>query len=145
MLGIAGADQLPEQDGLDLTQVAAGRTDRKMVFYQFRRAESGLYVAVTEDWKYAYSAGDDREFLFDRGQDPLETRNVADMPLTEARQEMMKRALIEHLQEMGETSAIEGDDWRRYPDWTPPMSPIVGQRVYDHPWADLSIPGYTGA
>ena len=143
ILNIARCDPLPDQDGLDLAEITAKKNDREMVFSQFRRAESGIYIAVTEHCKYAYSAGDDREFLFDRTQDPLETRNVADMPLTEAAQQTMKRALIEHLRTMGETSALDGDDWQRFPNWTPPVSPIVGQRVYDHPWADLSIPGYT--
>ena len=108
-------------------------------------AEQGIYAVVNNRWKYAYSAGDDREFLFDRRHDPMETQNVADLPLTDASQAAMKRILIEHLRGIGESSAIEGKGWRRYPDWKPPASPIVGQRVYDHPWADLHIPGYSEA
>ena len=98
---------------------------------------------VTDEWKYAYSAGDDREILFNRRNDILETQNVANMPLTDVIQASLKQVLLKHLDEVGETTAGNGADWRRYPNWTPPTSPIVGQRVYDHPWSDLHIPGYS--
>ena len=55
----------------------------------------------------------------------------------------MKAVLLRHLNECGETTAADGNDWRRYPGWQPPTSPIVGQRVYHHQWANHSIPGYT--
>jgi hypothetical protein len=65
------------------------------------------------------------------------------MPLTDPIVAQLKPVLIEHLRTAGESTAVDGDDWRRYPGWKPPRSPIVGQRVYDHPWADLHIPGYS--
>ena len=98
---------------------------------------------VTDDWKYAYSAGDDVEFLFDRRNDPQETQNVANLPLTEQVQAAVKRVLLDHLRDVGEDSAVDGNQWKRYPEWKQPVEPIIGQRVYDHPWADLHIPGYS--
>ncbi len=97
---------------------------------------------MIDDWKYAYSAGDDVEYLFDRRNDPKETVNVANMPLSDDVQARLKRMLLDHLVRVGEDSAVDGDDWKRY-DWKPPADPIIGQRVYDHPWADLRIPGYS--
>jgi arylsulfatase A-like enzyme len=143
LLNAANASHPTDLDGQDLADIAEGRAERKAAFIQFLRAEKGIYAVVTDDWKYAYSAGDDVEFLFDRRNDPLETRNVADMPMTDGIQASLRCVLQEHLQEVGEDSAVDGTDWRRYPDWKPPASPIIGQRVYDHPWADLYIPGYS--
>ena len=142
LLNAAGVTDPIDLDGHDLAQIADGSVERKAAFIQFLRAEKGIYAVVTDEWKYAYSAGDNIEFLFDRRNDPLETQNVANMPLTDGKQAALKRTLLEHLRNVGEDSAVDGDDWKRY-DWTPPVSPIIGQRVYDHPWADLHIPGYS--
>lgn len=143
LLNIAGADHPPNLDGEDLAEIAMGHLRREHAFVQFQRAEKGIYAVVTDEWKYAYSTGDDREFLFNRHNDILETQNVANMPLTDAIQASLKQVLLKHLGEVGETTAGNGADWRRYPNWTPPTSPIVGQRVYDHPWSNLHIPGYS--
>lgn len=141
-LNAANTKHPPDLDGHDLVQIADGSVERKTAFIQFLRAEKGIYAVVTDKWKYAYSAGDDLEFLFDRRNDPLETQNVANMPMTDDAQVSLKHILLKHLRSVGEDSAVEGDDWKRY-DWTPPVSPIIGQRIYDHPWADLHIPGYS--
>jgi arylsulfatase A-like enzyme len=133
----------PDLPGRDLAQIANDEVNPQPAFVQFQRAERGIYAVVTDEWKYAYSAGDDVEFLFDRKREPLETQSVASLPLTYTKQATLKRILLGHLRAVGETTAVDGDDWRRYPEWRQPLTPIVGQRVYDHPWADLSIPGYT--
>ncbi len=143
VLNVARADAPPDLDGQDLAAVAAGRVQRRHAFIQFQRAQQGIYAVACDRWKYAYSAGDDKEYLFDRRSDPHETQNIADMPLTDPIVAQLKPVLIEHLRTAGESTAVDGDDWRRYPGWKPPRSPIVGQRVYDHPWADLHIPGYS--
>ena len=143
LLSAVGLHDSLNRDGQELGAIADGAVERTAAFIQFLRAEKGIYAVVTDDWKYAYSAGDDIEFLFDRRRDPRETQNVANLPLTEAVQASLKRRLLEHLRSVGEVSAVDGDQWRRYPDWKPPVSPIIGQRVYDHPWADLRIPGYS--
>ncbi|MDP7743381.1 MAG: sulfatase-like hydrolase/transferase [Lentisphaeria bacterium] len=143
ILNRTGAGTMPGMDGIDLGGLATGQIERNEVFIQFQHTERGIYAVVNDRWKYAYSAGDDKAFLFDRRQDPQETNNVADMPMTNAIQEEMKAVLLRQLNECGETTAADGDDWRRYPDWQPPTSPVVGQRVYHHQWAEHSIPGYT--
>jgi len=132
-----------EPDGLDLADVAAGRTDREMVFAQHDEAAHATYMAVSDRWKYVYSAADDREFLFDRLEDPLETRNRAGVRFTQEAQDHMKRALIEHLRAGGETQGLEEDDWKVFPHAELPRSPDAGLGHQDHPWADTDIPGYT--
>jgi arylsulfatase A-like enzyme len=47
------------------------------LFGQFQTGELGLYLAMTRDWKYVYSAVDRREYLLDRVRDPGETANLA--------------------------------------------------------------------
>ena len=143
VLHAAGVGHTLDLDGQDLGRIADGRVERSAAFIQFLYAEKGIYAVVTDDWKYAYSAGDDVEFLFDRRNDPQETQNVANLPLTEQVQAALKRVLLDHLRDVGEGSAVDGNQWKRYPEWKQPVEPIIGQRVYDHPWADLHIPGYS--
>ena len=102
-------------DGIDLAKTAAGETGREVVFSQWEQGPLGCYMAVTEDWKYFYSAPDDREYLFDRRADPLETRNVAGASHCREPHHEIKESLIQHLREGGESAALEGDGWRKYP------------------------------
>ena len=104
--GIAGH----ELDGIALKTAMRSATAREMVFAQLafpqgsspdERAACSTYMAVTERWKYFYSAPDDREFLFDRIQDPLETRNRAGGPFCQDALTAMRSALIRHLKEGG--------------------------------------------
>ena len=67
-------------DGEDLAQIADGSPSRECVFSQFNEKGNGVYVAINDRYKYCYSAPDNREFLFDRIQDPEETRNRAGAP-----------------------------------------------------------------
>ena len=143
VLAAAGVAHDLDLEGNDLKAIADGDFRRDAAYIQFLRAEKGIYAVVTDDWKYAFSAGDDREFLFDRRNDPRETQNIADMPMTDSIQSALRRQLQTHLRSVGETTALEGEAWKRYPEWKLPASPIIGQRVYTHPWADLRIPGYT--
>ena len=39
-------------------------------------------MAASKDWKYFYSAPDNREYLFNKNNDPQETRNVVRNPFT---------------------------------------------------------------
>ena len=91
-----------ELDGVDLADISANRCERKIVFSQFRREGLATYVAVSERWKYFFSAPDQREYLFDRSQDPLETRNRAGLALCSELQSDMKYALMEHLKKNNE-------------------------------------------
>ncbi len=142
ILGATGAEMPTEQlDGVDLADVAEGRCVREMVFGQHFSGEKASYMAVNRRWKYFYSAPDNREFLFDRAGDPLETRNLAGEASTE--RSRMKQALIEHLRAGGETSGLDGDDWKTFPTYQLPEDPDEGLIVQDHPWADTNIPGYT--
>jgi hypothetical protein len=150
-----------------LHQVAAGRTDRPYVFGQlafnaepflepdpdFRRwwrpaaarAVFSLYMAAGKDWKYIYSAADNREMLFDKRRDNFETHDVAENPFCRRQRDTIKSALISHLIACDETGGIENGDFR--PFAVPPLkkNPDAGHLIQDYytPWAQASIPGYS--
>ncbi len=132
-----------ELDGEDLAAVAAGQSSRRAVFSQFARGEEAVYTAVTERWKYGYSAADDQEYLFDRRGDPQETRNRAGVVFCRSELAEMRRLTQETLRAAGEAPALDGDGWRRYPVATMPRDPDAGLLIQDPPGMRLDLPGYT--
>jgi arylsulfatase A-like enzyme len=132
-------------DGVDLADLAAGTSTREMVFSQFNKAEQGVYMVADKRWKYMYSAPDQREFLFDRIADPLETRNRAATPFMKEHASRMRKALIDHLRENGELAALDGENLKMFPKQELPDDPDAGLLIQDASWGDLRIPGYTDA
>ncbi|MCX7804936.1 MAG: sulfatase-like hydrolase/transferase [Planctomycetota bacterium] len=131
-------------DGLDLADVASGRSRRERVYMQYQREGLAVYAAVSARWKYAWSAPDGREYLFDRIGDPEETRDRSGLPFCRQAQEEMRRALIGFLREAGETCALDGNIWRKFPKQEVPDNPDAGLIAQDHPWARARLPGYSG-
>jgi arylsulfatase A-like enzyme len=134
-----------EPDGLDLAEVAGGRARRPAVFSQIQRAGTAIYTAVTRRWKYAYSAPDQQEYLFDRLSDPQETRNRAGLPFVRAELAGMRQRLMTELRAAGETAGMDGDRWSVFPRLSMPIDPDSGLLIQDHPWAQSTIPGYSVA
>jgi len=143
LLAATGTDGAMESDGVDLADVAAGTCDRDIVYSQYQREGQAIYTAVTREWKYAYSAPDNREFLFDRLADPDETCSHADAPSCKDALGDMRQRMMECLRSGGETAALDGDDWKIYPHLDVDPNPDAGLLVQDAPGADYSIPGYT--
>lgn len=144
-LAAATGAEMPaaQLDGEDLADVLRGASDREMVFAQHYSGRQATYLAVSERWKYFYTAGDNREFLFDRWTDPLETRNRAGVSFCRGDRDAMKGALIEHLKAGGEMQGLDGDDWKEFPPIEMPEDPDAGLLIQDHRWADTTLPGYT--
>ena len=93
----------------------------KYVYSQFSGRETGIYMILSEEWKYFYSAGDYREFLFDRNNDQNETASQADNPKFSGIKEKLKHELMSFLQ-TGKSSdavvAVNGKlKWRKYPKY----------------------------
>jgi arylsulfatase A-like enzyme len=127
-------------DGIDLAEVANNASKRRFVFMQYQNRGNAIYTIITEKWKYAYSAPDNKEFLFDRSADPLETKNLAHVNSCNGIKQQLKRDLIEYLSSTGEIDAIDGDDWRIYPQMEIPSDPDAGLIVQEHPWAQVNLP-----
>ena len=143
-------------DGLDLAEVAATPGQRKMVYGHYQwgghdHFDRALYMALTQRWKYIYSAAENREFLFDLRVDPEETRNRSETLGCLDQTRSLRQAMIAQLQQEGQTvlpnrmGAIDGDHWRVYPPPEFPRDPDAGLLFQDADWASsrLSIPGYT--
>ncbi len=96
-----------------------GGAARPAVFAQHGEGQKGIYLVATSDWKYIYSAGEDREFLFDRVEDPQETRNKAGLRFCAPVLEKLRQHLLAYLKEAGETNAFEEVGgklaWKEYP------------------------------
>ena len=118
-------------------EMLADRKNRVAVF--------SSYMAAGKDWKYFYSAPDNREFLFDKRADPRETRNLAGSPVAQEALGTAKKAMIAHLKANGETAGLTGDTFIPYR--VPPMKrdPDAGHLIQDMytSWAPVQIPGYT--
>ena len=130
-----------ELDGVSLVDRIA--QPPSAVFGQYETGDEAIYYVVTEKWKYAYSAADGREFLFDRVGDPGETRNRAGIQFLRPAQDAMKALLIDHLTGGGQTGNITEGTWRDSPRLELDPNPDATLRIVDHGWAKKDIPGYT--
>lgn len=129
-------------DGIDLAEIAAGRATRSRVLSQMNCADNGLYMAVSERHKLVYSAPDQREWFYDRVQDPLETRNRIGSGFLKGEVESLRNWLQDALSEAGEHAALEKGAWKKYPVKTMPQDPDTDLIAQDQPWNQLEIAGY---
>jgi len=146
ILAAAGVDASGcSPDGQDLAELARDGDADRTVFSQWDCREKGTYMAVNRRWKYFYSTADRREFLFDRLEDPEETRNRAENPLCRHVTAQMRGALMEFYRSQGYTEPLDGEDWKLYPQPTTPEDPDAGLLIQDAGWARpfQAIPGYT--
>ncbi|OGV53651.1 MAG: hypothetical protein A2X49_06260 [Lentisphaerae bacterium GWF2_52_8] len=138
-----------EMDGVDMAELASGKSRREYVFSQFQKGSMAIYMAVNERWKYVYSAGDGREFFFDRQVDPNDTRNKAGIFSVQEPKAKIKLSLLEYLKSAGADEAyIEsstGIDWRPHPrrDESFLEDPDAGLLEQDHDAFVLNEPGYS--
>ena len=141
--GALGVTDDMQTDGEDLASVAEGSCRRDGVYSQFNREGQAIYTTITPEWKYAYSAGDDREYLFDRVCDPLETRNRAGLVFTREPLEAMRKQTMDFLKSGGETVGIEDGNWRKYPNRDVSTDPDTGLLIQDPRGFEMDLPGYT--
>src|SRR5690606_22362643 len=101
-LAAAAVEETIPNDGVDLAPIVDGGATRPAVFAQHGEEQKGIYLIATRDWKYIYSAGEDREFLCDRVEDPQETRNKAGIRFCAPILEKLRQHLLEYLKQAGE-------------------------------------------
>jgi len=86
----------------------------------------------TREFKYVYSAADDREWLFPCVPGRLEERSVAGNPAFTRTLEAHRRALIAALRADGYTTPLDGDGWKRFDPPPPvPIDPDAWQLFQD--------------
>ncbi len=148
IMSAAGIDTTEiELDGRDLKKIAVGKCDREAVFSQFGSGQKGIYMIATKDFKYFYSAADDKEFLFDKINDPDEQRNAAGNTFYFEKQNEIKNKLLEYLKSTGMTDAFEEKDevlsWKKYPNYYGVTeNPDDGLLIQDAPESIVKIEGY---
>jgi arylsulfatase A-like enzyme len=133
-------------DGEDLAKIADGSSGREAVFGHYQGAHAGIYMAVSKEWKYIWSAADNKELLFDRIKDPDELRNRAYNVACGAAVRTMRKLLQEHIRTMpGHEQVVDADGWIVKEPVTLPDDPDAGLIVQDPPCFHdrLFIPGYS--
>jgi len=104
-------------DGVCLKQITDGSIKRKAVFSQFSADAGAQYMAVHKEWKYFYSAADNREFLFNRRMS--ESENLAYIPQNAQIIQEIRSDLFEFLKKTKHTSGIiegpHGSEWKIFP------------------------------
>lgn len=140
-LQYAGIKTEENYSGQSLKDIVNGDAQRDIVFGQYHRGEYGTYMAVTEKYKYIYSAPDNKEWLYDLEADIEETRNRADNPMYIHIKRDMKKQIISCFKRDGYLDSIDGDDWKRYPSKSLPEDPDAFLLFQD---TDSSIPYIMG-
>jgi len=136
----------PQLDGADLARIADGTSSREFVFGHYQGAHAGIYMAVSKDWKYIWSAADNKELLFDRIKDPQEMRNRAYNVACGAAVRKMRKLLQDHIRTMpGYENVVDKNGWIVKEPVTLPDDPDAGMIVQDPPCFHdrLFIPGYS--
>lgn len=113
-------DYRVHEDGDDLLDIADGVASREYTFSQFSDAAYGLYMVTDGQWKYIYSAPDEKEWLFSLTAEEREATNLADAENAAAVKERLRQALVSRYQAVNYSRAIDGDDWKLYGKTTLP-------------------------
>jgi arylsulfatase len=104
-----------EEESVDLAELAEGGSKRQVVYSQFQRRGYGLYLAASATQKYVYSAPDAREWFFDAGLDPRESRDLSADPFRAEAMRRLREETIARFQRDGYTGPLNGDAWRSWP------------------------------
>ncbi|MDF1512438.1 MAG: sulfatase-like hydrolase/transferase [Anaerolineae bacterium] len=138
----AGIPAEENYSGESLYALHNGSSQRDMIFGQYEQEGYAAYMALTEDYKYIYSAPDQKEFLFDLKTDPLETRNKAQSPLYFQKTKEMRDQLVAYFKDEGYFTPLEGDGWKVYPKKEMPEDPDAYVLFQDTEASIPHIPGY---
>jgi arylsulfatase len=142
-LNAAGIEIPPDRVGIDLAQMARGKAKREGVSVQYSQEGSGLYGYVTREYKYSYSAPDNREWLFRRAEGQREERSLAGNAAYEGALREMRAALISHFRADGYDSPLVGDEWKTFPKRDVPTDPDAWQLFQEGGPVDQLFPeGY---
>ncbi len=113
------------EEGRSLLRTAERADEGRVVFSQFSSGWCGLYAATDGRWKYAYSAPDEREWLFELGDALVEGPNRIDDPAAADHVRRLKGALMRRHDPSVDpfSDAIEDGDWKHH---TPPPEDYLG-------------------
>ncbi len=141
-LEFAGIPAEEDYSGVSLLKILDGTSNRDMIIGQYEQEGYASYMALNEEYKYIYSAPDNKEFLFDLTIDPEETRNKAYSPLYFEKTKEMRDQLINYFKQEGYMTPIEENDWKKFPIKEMPDDPDAYLLFQDHESSIPHIPGY---
>jgi arylsulfatase len=141
-LDAAGIERSEALDGDSLLDLCSNPKNRDCVYSQYQRNEYGLYMMVTEQFKYIYSAPDQKEWLFDLVTDPDETRNKALNPMFIHQTIAMREQLISFLADNGCADIIDAKKFKKYPKKDFNVDSDAMLLFQDPPDSLPHIPGY---
>lgn len=129
-----GSHSALDTDGQDLLAIARGeRQSRELLFGQLAEGQKALYAAMDADWKYIFSAPDNREYLLYRGPgegpscDLNECEDHAQSPNARPALERLRGALIERFRRDGYEDALDPssqDGLRHFAPLAVPWEPL---------------------
>lgn len=143
-LGAAGIAPHDEHSGVDLADVATGNTERDAIIGQLSGENRGLYMLLTDEYKYIYSAADRKEWLFRRLTGRLDERNLAGNPGYGRMLRDYRERLINWFHEDDYEIPLDGNRWREFPPPVEPENPDADQLFQDgRSSSDQLPPGYS--
>lgn len=141
-LEFAGIKSEEDYSGESLFSILDGKCSRDTIFGQYEKEDYASYMALNEEYKYIYSAPDNKEFLFDLIRDPEETRNKANSSLYFEKTEQMREQTIKYFKDEEYTTPIEGNEWKVYPKKEMPDDSDAYLLFQDPKDSIPHIPGY---
>jgi arylsulfatase A-like enzyme len=143
-LAVADLPKRPEHSGVDLADVASKNAKRDGILGQFGKEGGGLYMYLTREFKYIYSAPDRKEWLFRRTGTGLEERSLVGNPAFGDTVAQHRATLMERFRNDRYEMPLDGDRWRDYPPLPEiPTNPDAWQLFQDGPSVARQFPpGY---
>jgi len=140
-LKAAGKAPPPEVDGVDLSGIARGKKRADPVYFHYHRGKEAILGGVKGPWKYAWSAPDNREYLFDT-RSYYERRNLADSPKHSRQLNALRKSLQARAAEHPfSKSALDKDGgWKQRTPQKMPKDPDKGLLYQDPPKAKPKLP-----
>lgn len=142
-LNAAGLTPDANRSGTDLAEIANGNADHDAIIGQLAGESRGLYMLLTEDYKYIYSAADRKEWLFRRLAGRLDERNLAGNHAYGGILREYRDRLINWFKNDGYEQPLDGNNWREFPQPYEPENPDADQLFQDgRSSSDQLPPGY---
>lgn len=132
-----------DAEGVSLQSLQHQGHIERFVYSQFSQNQLGLYMVTNGEWKYIFSAADNREWLY---QADCENVNLAEDPAYRDTVTKLRARAIERFRADGYETPLQGDDWARFPPMSLPIPSREGLLFQDPSdlAADLNAlgPGY---
>ncbi len=132
-----GVDAEPRsEEGASMIQIAKDdKPVERIVFSQFSKGWCGQYAATDGQWKYAYSAPDDKEWLLRVSDELEEGPNLIHDPEAQPHKKRLKAALMERHDPENDfySEAVKNGDWIRH---TPPPEDYLDDPVFGILWQE---------